>query len=104
MQTANDSSDNGRQYPRDFVTVNLAAEYPITQKWVACLEMVSFYDGGRLIGHQSNVMPAALISLAPEIEYIATDKLSFSVGVSCDLAGKNNAGNITPLFSAVYAF
>lgn len=104
MQTANDNGDNGRQYPRDSVTVNLAAEYPITKKWVACLEMVSYYDGGRLFGHQSNVMPGALISLAPEIEYIATDKFSLSLGVQCDLAGKNNAGNITPLFSMVYAF
>jgi hypothetical protein len=104
MQTANDSSDNGRQYPRDFVTVNLAAEYPITKKWVACLEFVSYYDGGRLFGHQSNVMPQALISVAPEIEYMATDKFALSLGVNCDLAGKNNTANITPLFSMVYAF
>jgi hypothetical protein len=103
MQTAHDS-DDGRQYPRDFVTVNLAAEYPITKKWVACLEMVSFYDGGRLFGHQSNVMPGALISLAPEIEYMATDKFALSLGVQFDVAGKNTAGNITPLLSMVYIF
>lgn len=104
MQTAQDSSDNGRQFPRDFVTVNLAAEYPITSKWVACLEMVSFYDGGRLFGHQSNVMPGALISLAPEIEYMATDKFALSLGLNVALAGKNNSGSLTPLFSMVYSF
>jgi hypothetical protein len=103
MQTAF-SGDSGRQYPRGFATVNLAAEYPITKKWVACLEMTSFWDGGRLIGHQSNVTPAALLALAPEIQYMATDKFSLSLGVNCDLAGKNTAANITPLLSMVYAF
>jgi hypothetical protein len=102
MQT--DKDNGGRQYPRDFVTVNLAAEYPITDKWVGCLEMISRYDGGRLIGRRSNVSPGDLISIAPEIEYIATERFSLSLGVQCDVAGKNTAGNITPLLSMVYAF
>ena len=59
MQTAHDSSDNGRQFPRDFVTVNLAAEYPITQKWVACLEMVSFYPAR--IGKSASGVGSALM-------------------------------------------
>ncbi len=104
MQTAHDSSDNGRQFPRDFATINLAAEYLITEKWIACLEMVSHYDGGRMIGHQSNVMPGALISVAPELEYMVSDKFALAFGVNCDLAGKNNAGNITPLLSCMYQF
>ena len=41
-----------RNYPRDFVTLNLAAEYPITKKWVALLELTSSWEGGRLFGHQ----------------------------------------------------
>jgi hypothetical protein len=112
MQTAfstRGEDDNGnsiylRNYPRDFVTVNLAAEYPITPKWVACFEFVSYCDGGRLFGHQSNVMPGALISLVPEIEYMATDKFALALGVQCDVAGKNTASAITPLFSMVYTF
>lgn len=105
MQTANDNGDNGsRQYPRDFVTVNLAAEYPITEKWVACFEYISYFDGGRLLGHKANVAPGALIALAPEIEYMATDKFAMSLGVQCDVAGKNNSANITPLFTMVYTY
>lgn len=109
MQTANDNgaSDNGyngRQYPRDFVTVNLAAEYPITEKWVACFEYVSYFDGGRLFGHQANVAPGALISLIPEIEYMATDKFALALGMQYDVAGKNNAANITPILSMTYTF
>jgi hypothetical protein len=93
-----------RNYPRDFVTINLAAEYPITKKWVALLELTSYWDGGRLFGHQSNVEPAALLSVLPGIEYMATEKFSLALGVNFDLAGKNNAANITPLLSMVYAF
>ena len=78
-----------RNYPRDFVTVNLAAEYPITKRWVALLELTSYWDAGRLIGHQSNLAPTALLSILPGIEYMATDKFSLALGVQIDLAGKN---------------
>ena len=98
------TDDDGRQYPRDFVTVNLAAEYPFTDKWVACLELTSYWDGGRLFGHQANVPSTALLSLAPEIEYMATDKFSLSLGVNFGLAGKNTTANISPLFSMIYAY
>jgi hypothetical protein len=94
----------GRLYPRDFVTVNLAGEYVITNKWIALLEFTSFYDGGRLIGHKSNVPPQALVSLLPGIEYLATDKLSFALGVNIDVAGKTYPANITPILSMVYQF
>jgi hypothetical protein len=93
-----------RNYPRDFVTVNLAAEYPITKKWVALLEFTSYWDGGRLFGHRSNVAPAALLSMMPGIEYMATEKFSLALGVNFDLAGKNTNANITPLLSLVYTF
>ena len=103
-EDADGNSINIRNYPRDFVTANLAAEYPITEKWVTCLELTSTWDGGRLFGHQGNLPPAALLSLSPQIQYIATDKFSLALGVNIDLAGKNNSANITPLLSMVYAF
>jgi hypothetical protein len=93
-----------RNHPRDFVTVNLAAEYPLTPKWVALLELVSTWDAGRLVGPQANMAPTALFSCVPGIEYMATEKLSFALGVQVDLVGKNTTGNVTPLLSMVYAF
>jgi hypothetical protein len=101
--------DNGnpidiRNYPRDFVTVNLAAEYPITEKWVALLELTSYWGAGRLFGHKANLSPEALISVAPGIEYMATDKFSLALGLNIDLAGKNTDAALTPLLSMVYAF
>lgn len=95
---------NVRNYPRDFVTFNLAAEYVVMPKWVALLEVLSTWDGGRLFGHKANVPAAALVSVVPGIEYIATEKLSFALGCQFDLAGKNTTANITPLFSLVYTF
>jgi hypothetical protein len=93
-----------RNHPRDFVTVNLAAEYPLTLKWVALLELVSNWDAGRLIGPQANMAPTALLSCIPGIEYMATEKFSLALGVQVDLVGKNTTANVTPLLSMVYAF
>jgi hypothetical protein len=98
------TATNVRNYPRDFVTVNLAAEYPITAKWVALMELTSTWDAGRLFGHPANVAPAALLSVLPGIEYMATEKFSLAAGVQIDLVGKNASANITPLLSMVYAF
>lgn len=103
MQTAK-TNDNGRKYPRDFATANLAAEYPLIGKWVSCLEMVSHYEVGRLVGHKSNELPRALISLAPELQYLATKKFSLASGVKFDLAGKKISGRITPLLNLAYSF
>ncbi|OGP71334.1 MAG: hypothetical protein A2Z73_03665 [Deltaproteobacteria bacterium RBG_13_60_28] len=93
-----------RNHPRDFVTVNLAVEYPLTKKWVALLELTSTWDGGRIFGPKPNLDPTALLSLLPGIEYMATDKFSLALGVNIDLAGKNTRANVTPLLSMVYCF
>lgn len=98
------TNDDGRQHPRDFVTVNLAAEYPLSKKWVALLELTSFWDGGRLFGHKANVPPATLLSILPGIEYMATEKFSLALGVNVDLLGKNTDATVTPMLSVVYAF
>jgi hypothetical protein len=98
-----------RNYPRDFVTVNLAVEYPMTEKWIALVELTSTWDAGRLIGHKANVAPTPLLnlvplSIVPGIEYMATDKFSLALGVKIDLVGKDAPANIAPFLSMVYAF
>jgi len=93
-----------RNHPRDFVTVNLAAEYPLTKKWVVLLELTSIWDAGRMIGPKANEPSTALLSLLPGIEYMATDKFSLAFGVNINLAGKNANAAIIPMFSMVYAF
>jgi hypothetical protein len=103
MQTAY-KDDEGHQYPGDFVTVNLAAEYPITQKWVGLLELTSHWGGGRLFGPDTNVPHDALLSVVPAIEYMATEHFSLALGLNVDLIGQNTDATLGPLFSMVYAF
>ncbi len=104
LEEGDPSATNVRNYPRDIITVNLAAEYPITKKWVALLELTSSWDGGRLFGHKANLAPAALVSVLPGIEYMATEKFSLAVGLNIDLIGKNTDAALTPMLSMVYAF
>ncbi len=104
LEEGDPTATNLRNYPRDIITVNLAAEYPITKKWVALLELTSSWDGGRLFGHKANLAPAALVSVLPGIEYMATEKFSLAVGLNIDLIGKNTDTALTPMLSMVYAF
>jgi hypothetical protein len=103
MQTSF-TDDDGKQYPGDFLTVNLAAEYLITKKWIALLELTSSWGGGRLFGPKANVPRESLVSIVPAIEYMATDKFSVALGLNVDLVGKNTDAAITPLLSMIYAF
>jgi hypothetical protein len=96
------TNNEGKQHPRDFVTANLAAEYPVTEKWVALLEFTSFWDGARLYGPSSNVAPAHLLSVLPGIEFLASEKLGFYLGVNLDLMGRNTIAQVTPIFSLVW--
>ena len=98
------TNDSGRKYPRDYVTANVAAEYPLIGKWVICLEMVSRYDGGRLVGHKSNELPRALISLAPELQYMAMENFSLASGVKFDVGGKKTSGRITPMLNLIFSY
>lgn len=98
------ADDGGNQYPGDFVTVNVAAEYPITKKWVALLELTSAWGGGRLFGPRTNLPRESVVSIAPGIEYIATDKISVALGLNIGLVGKHTDAAITPLLSMAYAF
>jgi hypothetical protein len=93
-----------RNHPRDYVTVNMAMEYPITKKWIALLELYSTWDGGRLMGPKANLAPTALFSILPGIEFMATEKYSLALGVGIDFIGKNGNANVTPMLSMVYAF
>jgi hypothetical protein len=96
--------DDGTQYPGDFVTVNVAAEYPLTEKWVALLELTTYWGGGRLFGPGTNVPQESLVSILPAIEYMATDKFSVALGLNIDLVGKNTDATVAPLLSVIYAF
>ena len=98
------SDDGGKPYPGDFVTVNLAAEYLMNKKWVALLELTSYWGGGCLFGPKINSPQTSLGSIVPGIEYMATATTSVALGLKIDLVGKNTDAAITPLLSTAYSF
>jgi hypothetical protein len=93
-----------RVHNRDQVTVNLAAECPLSQRWVALVEVYQTWDAGTLLGPRSQKAPVALLGFLPGIEYLLSPKWNFEVGVAVDSAGKNSVFKYTPIFTVIYNF
>jgi hypothetical protein len=92
---------------REYITFNLAAEYPLSKQFVLLLEMYSNWTWSNLLPFQATQgyqTPETLIGILPGIEFLATEKLSLSTGASIDLAGKNGVKKYTPMLMANYAF
>lgn len=91
--------------PRNGAVVNLAAEYPITKKWVAQFEILSNWDTGfQVTGKRSNQPMGSYLAVSPGIEYMATEKFSMALGLYVDVIGKSTDATVTPILSMVYAF
>jgi len=90
---------------RENVTFNLAAEYPLNKQWVLLLEMYSTWDwtnrGTESLGFQS---PTTLLGFLPGIEFLPTEKLTFSAGCSFDVLGKFGSKYIVPMAMVYYNF
>lgn len=88
------------------VIFNLAAEYPLSKKWILLLEMYSNWTWENInppqsLGFQS---PTTLLGFLPGIEYFATEKVAFSVGCAFDAVGKYGGHKVTPAFTMYYSF
>ena len=101
---------NGSDFPqavrnRENVVFNLAAEYPLAKQWVLLLEMYSTWTwsnpGTESLGFQS---PTTVLGFLPGIEYVATEKWSFSAGCAFDTIGKFGGHKVTPALTAYYSF
>jgi hypothetical protein len=89
---------------REFVTFNLAAEYPISKKWVALMEFYSTWTWTNISTPQGFQSPSTILGLLPGIEYFITEKWALSAGTAVDLAGKAGSLKVTPLLTAYYNF
>lgn len=89
---------------REYVTFNLAAELPLSKKFVALLEMYSNWTWNNLNTIQGYQTPQTVIGVLPALEFLATEKMSFAVGCSFDLAGKNGVHKYTPVLTMLYSF
>lgn len=88
---------------RDQVTGNLAAEWVLTDRWVALLEFYSTWDVGPLFRRSRGPL-GALLGVLPGIEYIFNPRWAAALGVALDLAGKNSAYAYTPIFTVQVNF
>jgi len=89
---------------REFVTFNLAAEYPITKRWVALLEMYSTWTWTNIDTPQGFQSPSTLLGVLPGIEFLINEKWACSAGAALDLVGKAGSRKYTPLFTVYYNF
>jgi hypothetical protein len=89
---------------REYITFNLAAEYPLSSKFVALLEFYSNWTWSNIYTPQGYQTPETLLGIMPGLEFLATEKMSFSAGASFDLAGKNGVKKYTPMLLASYSF
>ena len=89
---------------QDNVTFNLAAEYPITKRWAALLELYSNWTWESPTGPQGFQSPSTTLGLLPGIEFYATEKWAFSLGEGIDLAGKDTGYKYTSMVSVIYNF
>ena len=89
---------------REYLNVNLAAELPVSQKWVLLFEVYSSWTWQNLNTFQGYQTPQTVIGILPGIEFLATDKLALAAGVSLDLWGKNGVQKYTPMVTAFYTF
>ena len=88
---------------RDLITGNLAAEWPLTSKWVALLENYTSWSVGPLFRHSRQAI-AHEIGVLPGIEYIFSPRWSAELGVAVDLVGKNTQLNYTPIFTVIMTY
>ena len=89
---------------REYLTINLATELPISKRWVLLFEVYSNWTWQNLNTIQGYQTPQTVLGILPAVEFLATDKLALAAGVSLDLAGKNGVQKFTPLVTAFYTF
>ncbi len=89
---------------RQFVTFNLAAEYPLNKKWVALVELYSTWTWTNIDTPQGFQSPSTLVGVLPGIEYFFTEKVAASAGVGLDLFGKAGSFKYTPMLTVYYTF
>jgi hypothetical protein len=89
---------------REYLTINLATELPISKRWVLLFEVYSNWTWQNLNTIQGYQTPQTVLGILPAVEFLATDKLALAAGVSLDLAGKNGVQKFTPMVTAFYTF
>ena len=91
-------------HERDLVTLNLCAQWILTQKWSLLLEFYGNWQGGNLLGPKSRLPALAIMGLVVGWEYNLNAHWSFAGGLAVDVAGKNIAYHYAPVLTCQYSF
>ncbi len=87
------------------VTFNLAAEYPLTARWILLLEMYSTWTWDTILTPVGFQTPSTLLGFLPGIEYRFSEDWFFSAGCAFDTMGKfPTSRTIAPAFSVCHNF
>ncbi|MCL4501274.1 MAG: transporter [Deltaproteobacteria bacterium] len=90
---------------REYVTFNVAVEYPITKRWIALFEFFSNWTWTNLAPQNiSFTTPQTLIGVLPGIEFVINDKWACAAGASIELFGKNGNYEYTPMLTVYRNF
>jgi hypothetical protein len=90
---------------REYVTFNVAVEYPFTKRWIGLLEFFSTWTWTNLASQNiSFTTPQTLLGITPGIEFILNEKWAFAAGAMIELFGKNGNYEYTPMFTVYYSF
>ena len=81
---------------REYLTVNLAAELPISKQWVFLFEVYSNWCWQNLNTIQGYQTPQTVIGVLPGIEFLATDKLALAAGAPLTWRAKMGSKNLPP--------
>jgi hypothetical protein len=87
------------------VTFNLAAEYPLTERWTLLLEMYSTWTWNTILTPVGSQTSSTLVGFLPGVEYRFSEKWSFSAGCAFDTFGKfPTSRTIGPTFAVCHYF
>ena len=100
LYTSSDDAVRSREY----VTFDLAAEYPISKAWVLLVEMYSTWTWTNISTPQGFQSPSTLLGILPGVEYLINEKWALSAGSAFDLVGKEGSRKYTPMCSVYYNF
>ncbi len=98
------TSGNDAIRSQEFITFNVAVEYPIVKKWVALLEIYSTWTWTSISTPQGFQSPSTVVGALTGIEYLATDHWSIAMGETIDLIGKAGGAKVTPMSTVYYRF
>jgi hypothetical protein len=73
-------------------------------RWAFLLEVLSYWDAGRMFGPKVNQVSSAIVSVLPALEFLPASWFCLAAGVQVSLVGKNSLYGYTPTLALFLNF